>query len=106
VTFQDPEFSPFIKNNAFHDTLSGQGMVELFQVYMHKESKEIYAIVQFGSRLNGYPHLVHGGISSLVIDSIYGWTFMAQKLPAAFTANLNVNFRLEKIQYRFLHYLV
>ena len=91
--FKDPKFAHFIKNNALHDTLMGDGMIELFQVYQHQQTKDIYSIVRFGHRVNGYPGLVHGGISSLVIDSLYGWTFMAHKLPSAYTANLNVNYR-------------
>ena len=93
VTLKDPKFAHFVKNNALHDTLMGEGMVELFQVYQHEQRKDILCIVRFGHRVNGYPGLVHGGISSLVIDSLYGWTFMAHQLPSAYTANLNVNYR-------------
>jgi hypothetical protein len=94
LQWNSPDFkSKFLKDNALHDTLNGEGMIETFQVFQHKTNNDIYCIVKFGDKVNGYPGVVHGGISSLVLDTLYGWTFMANKLPAAFTANLNVNFR-------------
>ena len=93
TTLSDPKFQKFVTNNAFHDTLSGEGMIESFQVYLHKSSSDLYCILTFGHKLNGYPKIVHGGISSLVMDSIFGWAFMCHQLPPAFTANLTLNFK-------------
>lgn len=95
TTWNSSEFkSNFLQSNALHDTLNGKGMIETFQVFQHKTDNDLYSIVRFGDRVNGYPGLVHGGISSLVIDSLYGWTLLANKLPFAFTANLTLNYRL------------
>lgn len=98
TTLASPEFrESFLQSNALHDTLNGQGMIETFQVFHHKTDSDLFSIVKFGDRVNGYPGLVHGGISSLVMDSLYGWTFMANKLPPAFTANLTLNYRYASV---------
>ena len=78
---------------ALHGTLSGDGMIEAYEVYQKKGQNELSVLIQFGERLNGHPGIVHGGITSLALDNSFGWMFMLSKIPPAFTANLNINFR-------------
>ncbi|KAJ1425434.1 HotDog domain-containing protein [Ochromonadaceae sp. CCMP2298] len=68
-------------------------MVEAYEVYKHRTREEIYCILKVGSRLNGYPGILHGGISALLLDTSYGWLFISTGLPPAVTANLDVNYR-------------
>lgn len=83
----------FRANNAFHETLQGESKIENYEVYRHKYKDEVLAIISFGKALNGHPGIVHGGITSLAFDNTFGWLFMALRLPPAFTANLNINYR-------------
>jgi uncharacterized protein (TIGR00369 family) len=49
--------------------------------------------VKLGRALDGHPNVVHGGILALLIDDILGFGYEALQVPAAVTANLNVNYR-------------
>jgi len=88
-----PAFLRMSKDNVFHDTLKGEGMIEIYEVYRKLGDDEIYALVRFGHRLNGHPSVVHGGITSTAFDNTFGWLFFALGVPSAFTAYLHVNFR-------------
>lgn len=90
---QSDQFKWWIKKNAVHDTLKGRGMIEHYEVYKHTKNNEIVAIVKFGDSLNGFPHVLHGGITSTIFDNTFGWLFFALGIPSAMTANLTVNFR-------------
>ena len=86
----------WIKNHALHETLKGEGMIELYDVYRNKDPSiyEVIALIRFGKSLNGHPDIVHGGISALCIDNTFGWLFAARDgLKPGFTANLTVNYR-------------
>jgi len=87
------EYKNFTKDHAVHDTLRGDGKVEVYEIYKKKDANEIKCIIKFGESLNGHKGIVHGGISSLVIDNTFGWLFMSCTLPSAFTANLNINYK-------------
>lgn len=87
------EYKNFTKDHAIHDTLRGDGKVEIYEIYKKKDANEIKCIIQFGEALNGHKGIVHGGVSSLVIDNTFGWLFMSCNLPSAFTANLNINYK-------------
>jgi acyl-coenzyme A thioesterase PaaI-like protein len=106
------KFRMFQKGNALHDTLSGNSMLERYEIYKKlpeslsssSEAKadggerddscdEIVAVVRFGNMINGHPSVVHGGITSLVFDNTFGWLFFSLNLPLAVTANLNINYR-------------
>ncbi|EOD30379.1 hypothetical protein EMIHUDRAFT_232891 [Emiliania huxleyi CCMP1516] len=59
------------------------------------------AVVHLGDELNGNVHLIHGGFTAALLDTLFGWIAItereAQGLPSnalAFTANLNVNYRM------------
>jgi len=82
-----------IKNHALFDTLYDDERVEEYKIFKHPTEQKIMAVIKFGTALNGYPGLLHGGISALVIDNSYGALFMGLGLPPAFTANLNLNYR-------------
>lgn len=88
-------FKGFVTNNAVHDTLMGEGMIETHEIYHCKETNELYCIFHFGKALNGHPGVVHGGILAMAFDNCFGWTFFAAQKSAGFTANLNVNYRYE-----------
>ena len=96
------EYKNFTKDHAIHDTLNGLKKIEVYEIYKKKDADEIKCIIKFGESLNGHKGIVHGGISSLVIDNTFGWLFMScinggilslNGLPSAFTANLNINYR-------------
>jgi uncharacterized protein (TIGR00369 family) len=53
----------------------------------------VVASVKLGGALDGHPNVVHGGILALLIDDILGFGYEALRVPAAVTANLNVNYR-------------
>jgi hypothetical protein len=83
----------WVKYNAIHDTLRGKEMIESYQVYRKIDSNEVWAVVKIGKSLNGFPHLVHGGVTSALFDNTFGWLFISLGYPPAVTANLSVNFR-------------
>lgn len=84
----------FLENHAVHDTLAGLNRVEVYEIYKSKSSEELLCILKFGGSINGYPGIVHGGITATIFDNTFGWLLMACKLPSAFTANLTINYRL------------
>jgi len=83
----------FLENHAVHDTLSGQNRVEIYEIYRKINCDELLCILKFGTSINGYPGIVHGGITATIFDNTFGWLLMACSLPPAFTANLNINYR-------------
>ena len=87
----------WMNGNLVHDTLNGPGMIERYEVYKSLEENEVLAIVTFGKKVNGHKGIVHGGMTSAMIDNTYGWLFTSMNTPPAFTANLNVNFRCVSI---------
>lgn len=82
-----------LSDHALHDTLNGPGMVEVYEVFKKNDSEEIVCLIKFGKSLNGYPGIVHGGITALLFDNTFGWAFLALKAPHGVTANLNINYR-------------
>lgn len=90
----EPEYRSFVENHALHDTLNGDNKVEEYEIYKKNDLSEIVCVIKFGSALNGHPGIVHGGITALLFDNTFGWLFTILKVPMAFTANLNINYRL------------
>mmetsp|Transcript_24808 Transcript_24808/g.41995 ORF Transcript_24808/g.41995 Transcript_24808/m.41995 type:complete len:266 (+) Transcript_24808:32-829(+) len=82
-----------LAKNAVHGTLCGNSLIEVYEIYFNKNKGELLCLVHFGTELNGHPGVVHGGITATVFDNSFGWLFLASKLPVAFTATLNVNYR-------------
>lgn len=83
----------FTQNHALHDTLLGEGMIEVYEIYKKKEENEIVGLIKLGKKLNGYPNVIHGGISALLFDNTFGWVFIALSAPHGVTANLSINYR-------------
>ena len=84
-----------LQDHALHDTLNGPNMIEVYEVYKKIDEDEIVCLVKFGKSLNGYPGIVHGGITALLFDNTFGWVFLALRAPHGVTANLNINYRYE-----------
>lgn len=82
-----------VEDHAIHGTLNGTNMIEDYKIYHRIGHEEILCLIKFGGGLNGHPGVIHGGITSLVIDNSFGWLFIALKTLPGFTANLNINFR-------------
>ncbi len=59
-------------DHALHETLAGDRMIEVYEIYRKLNDEEIYCIVKFGKSINGYPGVVHGGeINSTVSNLLY-----------------------------------
>ena len=67
---------------------------------------QVVAVAKVGTHMCGHEGIAHGGVTSMLFDDIFGWTFFAgmnekpkktagEDSPTAFgfTANLSVNFR-------------
>lgn len=80
-------------NNAFHGTLQGENLIEKYEVYANSEEGDIICLVKYGCSLNGHTGIIHGGITAITFDNSFGWLFLANKTPPAFTANLSINYR-------------
>ena len=50
-----------IKNHALFDTLYDDERVEEYKIFKHPTEQKIMAVIKFGTALNGYPGLLHGG---------------------------------------------
>ena len=95
------ERSTWRNEHAIHAMLEKPNGIECYEIYrkLSKEGEddEILCIIKFGSRLNGYPGIVHGGITGLMFDNSYGWLLLTspkrQQGDQAFTANLSINYR-------------
>lgn len=111
----DVERTSLLDSHAVFGALSGEGLIERYNVYkrinLHEnnnlqqnESKREMVLVdlKLGHKLNGHASIAHGGILSLLFDEGMGWayeslqeqddTIDANKVVAV-TANLNVDFR-------------
>ena len=86
-----------MSKHLIHDTLQGDGRLELYELWAKKGpeegGEEVIAVVRFGDEVNGHPGVVHGGMTAAVIDNTFGWVYLAYKQIPGFTAYLNVNYR-------------
>ena len=80
-------------DHALHDTLNGSGLVESYVVYRKRNEEEIMCVIKLGGQLNGYPGIVHGGITALLFDNSFGAAFIVLNKPHGVTANLTVNYK-------------
>lgn len=53
----------------------------------------VVALVRVGTRVDGHAGIVHGGILAMLVDDVLGYGFYSVGWPAAFTANLSVDYR-------------
>ena len=79
--------------HAIYGNLMGDDRIEAYEVYKKNDSDEVKCILKFGNKLNGYPGIVHGGITALLFDNCFGWLFISMKIPKAVTANLTINYK-------------
>lgn len=89
----DSKYDKYRSQHIIYSALLGESKVERYEIYKSKKTQEIYCLLKLGDKVNGWPNIVHGGLSALLIDNTYGWLFTAFQLPAAVTANLTVNYR-------------
>ena len=87
------ENQAWVNDHAIHGTLNKESGIELYEIYKCNNSDDIVCVIKFGSSLNGYPGVVHGGITALMFDNSFGWLLQASNAPPAVTANLDVNYR-------------
>ena len=88
------ENQDWLKDHVIHGNLNKETGIEVYEIYKMSNEDELVCIIKFGSALNGYPGVVHGGITALMFDNSFGWLLLSSKnAQAAVTANLNVNYR-------------
>ena len=88
------ENQEWLKDHVIHGHLNKETGIECYEIYKSVDAEELLCIIKFGSALNGYPGIVHGGITALMFDNSFGWLLLSSKnAQAAVTANLNVNYR-------------
>jgi hypothetical protein len=61
VIFEEENFKNTIEQHALYSSLHGESRIEAYEIYRSKETEEIYCIVKFGDKINGWPNIVHGG---------------------------------------------
>ena len=74
--------------------LAGARALGGFQrVFYNKESGEVVTVIWFGGAISGWPGVVHGGVTSTVLDEALG-RCAVKTFPAktGVTANLEINF--------------
>ena len=79
---------------ALHE--GGEPLVRGARVFLHAASRTCYGAWPLGRRVCGHPGLVHGGMSALVLDEMFGqayWAWYAKERGPGFTANLNVDYK-------------
>lgn len=90
---EDDLYKTWREQHALYTSLHGESRIEAYEIYRSKNSEEIYCVLKFGDKINGWPNIVHGGITALILDNTYGWLFTTFKKPKAVTANLSVDYR-------------
>ena len=66
------------------------------KVYLHAPSRTCYGAWPLGRRVCGHPGIVHGGVSALILDEMFGqayWAWFAAERGPGFTANLNIDYK-------------
>lgn len=89
-----------VSSHVIYGQLLKENLIESYTVYKLSTvtsettgGEVVVASVKLGGALDGHPNVVHGGILALLIDDILGFGYEALRVPAAVTANLNVNYR-------------
>ncbi len=91
------------KMGAWHNSLRGDGLVEDMELYTDARDQSVAGAIRLGCSLCGHKGIIHGGITAMAFDDLFGTCFYTQvkrdlkgkadAAPAAFTANLDVNYR-------------
>ena len=66
------------------------------RVFVHAPSRTVYGAWPMGRRVCGHPGIVHGGVSALILDEMFGqayWAAFASERGPGFTANLSVDYK-------------
>jgi acyl-coenzyme A thioesterase PaaI-like protein len=86
-------------DHAIFESLYKPHLIEKFQVYrpLHNHpNHEILSVhIKLGTKLNGHPKIIHGGIIALLFDEAMGWARIVV-IPGNdvyVTANLNIDYR-------------
>lgn len=87
------DFNVSTSKHVLYSTLLDDSRIKRYEVYKHRHNEEIFCVIDFGESLVGWPDIVHGGISALLIDNSFGWLLFAYHKPMSVTANLNLNYR-------------
>ena len=95
-----PEYK---KLGAWHNTLRGEDMVEEMELYLDGNEKSVAGVYRLGCSLCGHRGIIHGGITAMAFDDTFGLCAYSMHVksrtlenngsPAAFTANLDINYR-------------
>lgn len=82
--------------------MSGSRGLGLQKVFWNDKRKAAISVIHFGSGLEGWPSMVHGGALGTVIDEHLGRAAI-RRFPAAtgVTANLNINYRCPVYSFNF-----
>lgn len=66
------------------------------RVFLEPATRTVYGVWPLGARVCGHPGLVHGGVTALLLDEMFGqayWAFTFGERGPGFTANLNVDYK-------------
>lgn len=74
VIFEEENFKNTIEQHALYSSLHGESRIEAYEIYKSKETEEIYCIIRFGDKINGWPNIVHGGKCCSLLGLFY-WKY-------------------------------
>jgi acyl-coenzyme A thioesterase PaaI-like protein len=66
------------------------------RVFVDAAARAVHGVWPVGRRVCGHPGIVHGGVSALILDEMFGqayWAFYAQERGPGFTASLTVDYK-------------
>ena len=82
-----------LESHILHDTLNGDSLIETYTMYRKKNDDEIRCVVKLGGQLNGYPGIVHGGVTALLFDNSFAWAIIALRNSPGVTESLNISYK-------------
>ena len=82
-----------LEKHILHDTLNGDGLIETYNMYRKRNDDEIRCVIKLGGQLNGYPGIVHGGVTALLFDNSFAWAIIALRNSPGVTETLNINYK-------------
>ncbi len=66
------------------------------RVFLEESTRTVYGVWPLGRRVCGHPGIVHGGVSALLLDEMFGqayWAWFAPVRGPGYTANLNIDYK-------------
>ena len=90
-----------VPSHAIAGALLREHHIEAYRIYQHNTHQssnsqgqpQVVGLVRVGTRVDGHEGIVHGGIIAMLVDDVLGYGFYSIGWPAAFTANLSLNYR-------------